>query len=180
MVSYFVGTISVGDIVARTAGVDIRTRGTKNPGAANIYRELGPKYGVAVFFLDISKGAIATVPLLLVGLPVWARLIAAVAVLLGHQFPIFSKRLGGTGMATAIGTTAGLAPFGLIGGAPAAILTLALARNSGYTGAVLFVVTALLTGLLQQDLIGALGVMGVGSIAFVKARIQYAGGSTAE
>jgi glycerol-3-phosphate acyltransferase PlsY len=180
IVSYLVGTISVGDLVARTASVDIRTRGTKNPGAANIYRELGPKYGIAVFFLDITKGALATVPLLVMGTPTWGRLVVAVAVVLGHQFPMFSKQPGGTGMATAIGTTVGLAPFGVLGGAPAAILMLLISKNSGYTGAVLFIVTALFVGLFRQDLVGALGVVGIAAIAFVKARFQYAGGSTAE
>ena len=58
--SYLLGTVSFGDLVARAAGVDIRALGTKNPGAANIYREIGPKYGIAVFALDVAKGAVAT------------------------------------------------------------------------------------------------------------------------
>ena len=105
--SYLLGTVSFGDLVARAAGVDIRALGTKNPGAANIYREIGPKYGIAVFALDVVKGAVATAPLLALGLPSWAPLPAALAVVLGHIFPVFEKKSGGTGMATAIGTTAG-------------------------------------------------------------------------
>ena len=119
--SYLLGTVSFGDIVARIAGVDIRSVGTKNPGAANIYRQIGPKYGIAVFALDVAKGAVATAPLLALDIYSWAPLAAAFAVVLGHIFPVFAIKSGGTGMATAIGTTAGLAPFGLLAGVPAAL-----------------------------------------------------------
>ena len=171
--SYLLGTVSFGDIVARIAGVDIRSVGTKNPGAANIYREIGPRYGVAVFALDVAKGAVATAPLLALGLPPWAPLAAAFAVVLGHIFPVFGIRSGGTGMATAIGTTAGLAPFGLLAGVPAALVVLATARNAGFTGGVLFLTTAMLAGIVAQNVIGALGVLGIGAVVFAKARLQY-------
>ena len=171
--SYLLGTVSFGDLIARAAGVDIRARGTKNPGAANIYREIGPKYGIAVFALDVVKGAVATAPLLALDLPSWAPLAAALAVVLGHIFPVFGKRAGGTGMATAMGTTGGLAPFGLLAGAPAALVMLAITRNSGLTGGLLFLVTALLAGLVAQNVVGALGVLGIGAVVLGKARIQY-------
>lgn len=183
---YAVGMVSFGDIVARSAGVDIRTRGTKNPGAANIYRELGPKYGGAVFALDVAKGALATAPLLLFDVHPAAIVIAAVAVVLGHMFPVLSKRPGGTGMASAMGTTVGLAPIGLIGGVPAAILMLALTRNSGYTGGVLFAVTALIAGIwslitgIWSDLLLGAGVLIVAAIVLLKARIQYGVQSASE
>ena len=171
--SYMLGMVSFGDIVARIAGVDIRSVGTRNPGAANIYREIGPKFGVAVFALDVAKGAVATAPLLALDLPPWAPLAAAIAVVLGHIFPAIGKRAGGTGMATAIGTTAGLAPFGLLAGVPAALVVLAVTRNAGFTGGLLFLATALLAWLARQEVIGALGVLAVGAVVLAKARIQY-------
>ena len=172
---YLLGTVSFGDIVAKAAGVDIRSIGTKNPGAANIYREIGPKFGVAVFALDVAKGAVATAPLLLFDGPWWVVIAAAFAVVLGHIFPVFGKRSGGTGMATAMGTTVGLAPFGLLAGVPAALVTLAVTRNTGVTGGVLFLVTALLAWLVAQNAAGALGAIGVGAVVLVKARLQYGG-----
>ena len=171
--SYLLGTVSFGDLVARIAGVDIRSVGTNNPGAANIYRQIGPKYGIAVFALDVAKGAVATAPLLALDIYSWAPLAAAFAVVLGHIFPVFAIKSGGTGMATAIGTTAGLAPFGLLAGVPAALVTLAITRNSGLTGGVLILVTALLAGLVAQNVVGALGVLGIGAVVLGKARIQY-------
>lgn len=177
---YAVGMVSFGDIVARSAGVDIRTRGTKNPGAANIYRELGPKYGGAVFALDVAKGALATAPLLLIDAPPAAIVVAAVAVVLGHVFPILSKRPGGTGMASAMGTTVGLAPIGLIVGMPVAILMIVLTRNAGYTGAVLFAITALIAGIWSDPWWLGASVLIVAAIVFLKARIQYRGRPASE
>ena len=172
--SYLLGTAPFGDIVARIAGVDIRSVGTKNPGAANVYREIGPKYGIAVFALDVAKGAVATAPMLLIGGHEWAPLPPAFAVVIGHIFPVIGNRSGGTGMATAIGTTVGLAPFGLLAGVPAALILLAITRNTGLTGGLLFVATALLAWLLARDeVIGPLGVLAIGIVVLAKARIQY-------
>ena len=171
--SYLLGTVPFGDIVARVAGVDIRAVGTKNPGAANVYREIGPKYGIAVFALDVAKGAVATAPMLLIGGHEWAPLPPAFAVVLGHIFPVIGNRSGGTGMATAIGTTVGLAPFGLLAGVPAALILLAITRNTGLTGGLLFVATALLAWLALDEVIGPLGVLAIGIVVLAKARIQY-------
>ena len=177
--SYLLGTVSFGDLVARAAGVDIRALGTKNPGAANFYREVGPRYGIAVFAIDIAKGIIATAPLLLVdGLPTWTPIVAAFAVVLGHIFPVLGKRSGGTGMATAIGASAGLAPFGILVGLPLGLLILAILRNPGLAGGGFFVGTALLVGLAQQDWTNAIAIVAVGAVVLVKAKIQYGGGST--
>ena len=171
--SYALGTVPFGDIVARIAGVDIRSVGTKNPGAANVYRQIGPKYGIAVFTLDVAKGAVATAPLLALDLPSWAPLPPAFAVVLGHIFPAIGSRSGGTGMATAIGTTAGLAPFGLLAGIPAALILLAITRNAGFTGGLLFLATALLAWVVRDEVIGPLGVLAIGILVLAKARLQY-------
>jgi len=171
--SYLLGTVPFGDIVARIAGVDIRSVGTRNPGAANVYREIGPKHGIAVFALDVAKGVVATAPMLLMGDHVWAPLPPAFAVVLGHIFPVIGSRSGGTGMATAIGTTAGLAPFGLLAGVPAALVLLAITRNAGFTGGLLFLATALLAWVVRDEVIGPLGVLGIGVLVLAKARLQY-------
>ena len=171
--SYLLGMVPFGDIVARIAGVDIRSVGTRNPGAANVYREIGPKYGIAVFALDVAKGVVATAPMLLIGGHEWATLPPAFAVVLGHIFPVIGKHSGGTGMATAIGTTAGLAPFGLLAGVPAALVLLAITRNAGFTGGLLFLATALLAWLARDEVIGPLGVLGIGVLVLAKARLQY-------
>jgi glycerol-3-phosphate acyltransferase PlsY len=58
LLSYFVGSIPFGYVVARLRGVDIFTVGSGNIGATNVGRVLGRKYGILVFLLDFAKGAL--------------------------------------------------------------------------------------------------------------------------
>jgi len=59
IVGYLLGAISFAVIVARSQGVDILKYGSGNPGATNVTRALGSKYGNIVFACDALKGAIA-------------------------------------------------------------------------------------------------------------------------
>ena len=171
--AYLVGSLSVGDLVARAMGVSIRAVGTGNPGAANVYREVGHVPGVAVLVLDIVKGASATAPLLLLDVPAWLPWAATAGLLLGHVFPVFWRFKGGTGMAAAFGSVAGLMPYGLPGGAAVGLLTFALTRNSGYSGAAYFLGLAISGGLLHRDPVGAVGVLLVAGAIRLRSIIQY-------
>lgn len=173
IIAYFIGTVPAGDLVARRAGVKIRTVGTGNPGAANIFREAGRKFGLMVFGLDILKGLAATLPVYLMGWPSWVGLVAMAAVLAGHIFPVTQGFKGGTGVTVAMGTTAGLAPLGVPVGAVIALLVLVATRNAGYTGASYFIVTPLAGWALQSDPVGVFGVLLAGGIVLLKARVQY-------
>ena len=57
--AYLLGSIPFGFLIAKTRGVDIRTVGSKNIGATNVYRTLGKKLGILTFALDFAKGMIA-------------------------------------------------------------------------------------------------------------------------
>jgi glycerol-3-phosphate acyltransferase PlsY len=177
--AYLLGSLSTGDLVCRAAGVNIREWGTGNPGTANIFREMGPKYGVAVFLLDILKGAAATVPLWLLGIDIWARLLATLSLLLGQFFPVFWRFRGGTGMAAFFGTTAGLLPVGALIGLPAGFAYLGLTRNIGWSGGVFMFVAALSGGLIliwwpdSGDPVGVLAIALGGAAVFVRQVIQY-------
>jgi glycerol-3-phosphate acyltransferase PlsY len=91
-------------------GVDVRTVGSRNLGATNVYRSLGPALGVPVLLLDIAKGAVPTwlVPTLALtagfpGGPEWCRLTVGLAAVLGHVFTMFAGFKGGKGVATTVG-----------------------------------------------------------------------------
>lgn len=100
--AYFVGTFPSAVMVARSKGVDITKVGSGNPGASNVSRTLGRKYGVAVFALDALKGIIpALVGMLLAGDKVAYAMIAAAV--LGHMFPVTRHFQGGKGVATMAG-----------------------------------------------------------------------------
>ena len=98
-------------------GVDVRTLGSRNLGATNVYRSLGPGIGIVVLLLDIAKGAL---PVWLVpglpftadfpGGPEWCRLSAGLAAVLGHVFTMFAGFKGGKGVATTVGVLLALSP----------------------------------------------------------------------
>ena len=50
--AYLVCCFQTGDFISNLRGIQIRSIGTGNPGAANVYRKIGPKYGILVFLLD--------------------------------------------------------------------------------------------------------------------------------
>jgi glycerol-3-phosphate acyltransferase PlsY len=119
--AYLLGSIPWGILITRIFGSqDIRTSGSGNIGAANVTRVAGPAAGILTLALDTAKGYAA----------VWlaARhshdsatwmMIAGLAVLLGHCFPIWLNFKGGKGVATALGIFLALC-------APAALAALAL------------------------------------------------------
>ena len=104
LVGYFLGAISFAVIVARSQGIDIFTQGSGNPGATNVKRVLGAKWGNAVFALDSLKGFVAAGwPLIAYGGDNRLAVIGLIAAILGHSFSIFLKFRGGKGVATTIG-----------------------------------------------------------------------------
>jgi acyl phosphate:glycerol-3-phosphate acyltransferase len=92
-------------------GVDIRTLGSGNPGATNVWRTLGFKFGIAVALLDIAKGAAAA----LLGLWLGGDLVgvlAGVAAMIGHWRPLFlGFARGGKIVATTGGVALAIAPI---------------------------------------------------------------------
>jgi glycerol-3-phosphate acyltransferase PlsY len=101
--AYFVGTFPSAVMVARSRGIDITKVGSGNPGASNISRTMGRKWGVAVFALDALKGIIpAAVGVLALGNDKLAYAMIAASVL-GHMFPITRRFKGGKGVATMAG-----------------------------------------------------------------------------
>ncbi len=108
--AYVLGTFPSAVMVARSKGIDIHQVGSGNPGASNVARTLGTKWGVFVFLLDGVKGAIpAAVGLLLDHRPV-AYAMVAVAVV-GHMYPATRQFRGGKGVATVGGATLVLQPL---------------------------------------------------------------------
>jgi glycerol-3-phosphate acyltransferase PlsY len=85
---------------------DIRQLGDKNPGAFNIGKNLGKKYGILVMLLDTTKGLIPAIIATNVNFEErqgWAVGLAATFALLGHCYPIFFKFRGGNGYSTIFG-----------------------------------------------------------------------------
>ena len=130
LIGYLLGSIPFGLIVSkRKAKIDIRQYGSGKTGGTNVLRTLGRKAFLMVACLDILKGALAVVfaglivghDYLIVGNSglglLFAQVIAALAAVIGHIWPVFVKFKGGRGVATFIGGLIALCPVaGLFGG----------------------------------------------------------------
>lgn len=110
--AWLLGTFPSAQLVARAKGRDVLAEGSGNPGASNVARVLGWRWGLLVLVADFAKGAIAAgVGLAVGGRPgAWALGAAAI---IGHTLPLYRK--GGKGVATAGGALAVLYPFIVIG-----------------------------------------------------------------
>jgi glycerol-3-phosphate acyltransferase PlsY len=109
-------------------GVDVRTLGSGNPGATNVWRTLGFKFGVAVALLDIGKGAAAALLGLWVGGDLVAVL-AGVAAMIGHWRPLFlGFARGGKMVATTGGVALAVAPLPALAAAAVWIVVFFLTR----------------------------------------------------
>ena len=109
---YLLGSLPFGYWVPRLVrGEDIRSKGSGNVGASNVFRVYGRSLGVPVALLDLAKGFAAASLGLWVGGPLIGML-AAAAAMIGHARPIFLKfEKGGKMVATAGGAMLALAPL---------------------------------------------------------------------
>nr|WP_246525328.1 glycerol-3-phosphate 1-O-acyltransferase PlsY [Geomobilimonas luticola] len=113
--AYLVGSVPTGLLLAKAlGGVDIRTTGSGNIGATNVYRTLGKKVGIMTLVGDCLKGAIPVVIAQQMGLSVeWSAAVGAAA-FLGHVYTIFLGFKGGKGVATALGVFLAMAPLAVL------------------------------------------------------------------
>jgi acyl-phosphate glycerol 3-phosphate acyltransferase len=111
VLSYIIGSIPNGLIIGKLfKGVDVRRFGSKNIGATNVYRVLGPWPALAVLLTDIAKGVAGVyIGQAFLGTPP-AALIGGIAAIAGHNWSLFLGFRGGRGVATALGVIAVLMP----------------------------------------------------------------------
>ncbi len=158
LVAFLCGSIPFAVLIGKTQGVDIRTIGSGNPGATNLGRAVGKKWGLLCFLLDVGKGL---VPVLAFGgvlliadlrhdfnpnlasdfLPTttgigwalqWVGL--AAAAVLGHVFSPWLSFKGGKGVATSLGAALGLFPFVTVPGVVCGLTWVTVAKTTGYVG----------------------------------------------
>ena len=139
-IAYLSGSIPTAYLACRLLkGIDLRTIGSGNLGATNVYRNLGTVPAVAVLLLDAAKGAVPVLllPRVLSGVRffegrelLWWGLGLGIAAIAGHAKPVFlGWKGGGKGVATAAGVFAALAPAAL---GVALIVFIVVAAGSGF------------------------------------------------
>ena len=136
LLSYLIGSIPSGLLLAKLKGMDIRKSGSGNIGATNVTRQLGKTLGILTLVADVAK---ALVPMLAVhwllrdsGDHVERHFIVAMsgfAAFMGHLFPVYLKFRGGKGVATALGVFLYLEPASVL---IALVVFVAVVYFSGY------------------------------------------------
>jgi glycerol-3-phosphate acyltransferase PlsY len=122
LTAYLIGSIPTGFLMTKIfIGADIRSAGSKNVGATNVYRVAGKLPGFLTLIIDVAKGIIVVT---LVAdffyryLPdvdyIFYKTLLGLIVILGHIYSVFLKFKGGKGVATTIGVTAAIAPLVLL------------------------------------------------------------------
>lgn len=112
ILAYLLGALPFGLIVARAKGFDIRSHGSGNIGATNVFRVVGKGWGIFTLTLDILKGFVpAFFFQQAAGLDPGYGVLFGVAAILGHTFPVYLRFKGGKGVATSAGVLLGVAPL---------------------------------------------------------------------
>ena len=111
IIAYLIGSINFSVIISKKmAGFYVREKGSGNAGSTNVLRTVGKKAALLTLVCDILKGVVSVLVSLLVGLIAGEAAnkavlveIAALAVVIGHTFPVFFQFKGGKGVATSLG-----------------------------------------------------------------------------
>ena len=112
LVCYAIGSLPTAYLFTRyILGQDIRDIGDNNSGAANVFRNVGAKAGVAVGAIDIVKGSVIIVLAKVLVDNTGMEMMAGAAALAGHNFPVHLKFRGGRGAATAVGVLIASVPI---------------------------------------------------------------------
>lgn len=115
IIAYLIGSIPFGYLIVRTkGGGDVRQIGSGGTGATNVSRRAGKAAGVLTLLLDAAKGAAAVLIAQNVSGSEWVKAAAAIAVIVGHIFPVWLGFRGGKGVATGVGVFLVLAPIALL------------------------------------------------------------------
>ena len=142
LIGYLIGSIPFGLLIGRrSAKIDIRHVGSGKTGTTNVLRAAGKKAAVLVLILDLSKGALAVLfarlifggDYVVIGNQSWwlttgGQVLAALAAIAGHSWPIFVKFKGGRGVATFFGGLIALCPPAALFGIEVLILGAGLTR----------------------------------------------------
>ena len=114
LVAYAVGSLPFGLWLVRAQGIDLRTIGSGNIGATNVWRATGRTIALVVLVLDAGKGALAVLLARVVIDEPYALAACAVAVVAGHVWPVWAGFHGGKGVATVAGAFALIEPMAVV------------------------------------------------------------------
>lgn len=175
VLGYLLGSVPFGLLLTKAAGLgDIRAIGSGNIGATNVLRTGRKGLALATLLLDGGKGAIAVLIATALTRDPTVPLIAGVAAVLGHNFPVWLKFKGGKGVATTLGMMLAAAP---VVGAAACLtwaLVAALFRYSSLAALVALALAPLYAELVVHDHRVALAFLALAALGWFRHRANLA------
>jgi glycerol-3-phosphate acyltransferase PlsY len=130
LLAYLFGSLPFSHLIAKwQRGLTLREVGEGNVGSRNVWHVVGPGWGVLAGVLDIVKGLVVVLIGAVLPLSLTGRMLAGIAVILGHQFPIFLRGQGGKGVATLGGVLLGITPVSTLAAIALFGLTYLFFRN---------------------------------------------------
>jgi acyl phosphate:glycerol-3-phosphate acyltransferase len=119
--AYVIGSIPTAYVVVKWyRGKDIRLYGSGQVGGSNVFRSFSKPLGIAVGLYDLAKGVILVLIANLLGMDIVQQVAIGLAVVIGHNWPVFLKFNAGRGLATTVGIIFylqyefGILPWGII------------------------------------------------------------------
>lgn len=107
---FAIGGINPATIIGRWRGVEVSSVGSGNPGATNVGRAIGRKWGIVVGVIDVLKGFVPTFVVMRT-MGTWVALAAGIACVLGHIYSPYLGGRGGKGVATSVGAILAVVPW---------------------------------------------------------------------
>jgi glycerol-3-phosphate acyltransferase PlsY len=161
LLGYVMGTCPTAYVLGKKfTGKDIRKLGDGNMGARNAYHEISHKVGILIFFIDAAKGLLAVLAAQLLDLSQVVVLATGMAVVAGHNWPVFLHFKGGRGEATTIGVFYALIPLPTLILTIPTVLMLLIVKNVIITTAAIFI--SLLLVCWWLDVSGLLVIYAIG------------------
>lgn len=150
--AFLIGSVPSGYLIGKSKGVDLKSEGSGNIGASNVYRVLGKKEALLTLLFDMAKGFV--VVLIIKQLPFTQKEIlipiAIIFVVLGHDFSIFLRFKGGKGVATTYGSLLLYSNYAFVG-LFAWLLILKATKYASLASLLSFAITTLLVIIFESS-----------------------------
>jgi acyl phosphate:glycerol-3-phosphate acyltransferase len=114
LLTYFLGAIPTSLLISKWKKIDLRSQGSGNLGATNVFRVMGWKYALPVFLFDGFKGALPVFFAIQFYTDPRLHVLVGFIAVMGHSLSIFIKFKGGKGAATGLGVLLALEPIAFL------------------------------------------------------------------
>jgi glycerol-3-phosphate acyltransferase PlsY len=172
--AYLLGSIPLSYLVGRAKGVDLRKHGTQQVGGGNLWRTASKKLGLTVGMWDFFKGMLMVLVAWRLDLDAGQQLAVGLAVVVGHNWPVFLRFHGGRGVATCLGIIIilpfinDISPWPSVAFFAASIFTIIFTHRSPVPILVGMLMLPIVSAILREDLSITLGFVAMTLIVVIK------------